>query len=88
MIYFIAAAIFLFFALSILCIFGIISGITGMKEVDAMADPHWGLNYGQQLIKSSLRDSVARLSIYLIVSVFLLLGFISVAYHLPKGPIL
>lgn len=87
MIYFIAALIFLFFALTILCIFGIIAGVTGIRDVNARRDPHWGLNVALLRIKHNLQQRVASLAISLFFNLLIIAGLISVAYHLQQGPI-
>jgi hypothetical protein len=87
MIYFIAAAIFLFFALTILCIFGIISGITGIKELKEQAHPHWGLSLSQLKTQFLLQDRINNLFWSLAINLVFLSFLSVVAYHLLKGPI-
>jgi hypothetical protein len=87
LIYFVATLIFLFFALSILCIFGIISGITGLKELDDLRHPHWGLSAHYLKHEYALRDRINSLAWSLAVNLFGLFFMSFTAYHLLKGPI-
>lgn len=86
MIYIVAVLIFLFFALTVLCIFGIISGITGLKELSAQAHPHWGLSLQQLKTEFLLKDRINSL-VWSLATNLVFLGFLSVvAYHLKDLP--
>jgi len=88
MIYFLATLISCFFALSLLCIFGIISGITGLKELDDLRHPHWGLSAHYLKHEYALRDRINSLAWSLAVNAVFLVFLFLTLYHLIKGPTL
>lgn len=87
MIYLIAILIFLFFALTILCIFGIVSGITGLRELKERVNPTWGPSLDQLKTEFLLRDRIASLGFSILTNLVFLAILSVVAHHLLKGPI-
>ena len=87
MISLVAALTFGLFCITIICAFGIISAVSGLREINARKDPHWGFNYNQLQTKQRLTKLAVDLTISLGFSLILLLGCSVVAYHIMKGPI-